>query len=51
MHDDFVAKEGLERVLSNIGAEQRMTKEDLQLIFAEIGEGGEIPAKRFMQMI
>ena len=51
MHDDFVGVDGVERVLLNIGADNRLSKNDLQLIFNEVGEGGEIKANRFMQMI
>lgn len=51
VHDDFVGVDGVERVLANIGAEKRLTKKDLELIFTEVGEGGEIHANRFMQMI
>ena len=51
VHDDFVGVDGVARVLFNIGAEQRLSKKELQDIFTEIGEGGEMPAKRFLQMI
>ena len=51
VHDDFVGVDGLERVLMNIGAQQRLSKEDLNLIFSEMGQGGEIPASRFIQLI
>jgi hypothetical protein len=51
VHDDFVGPEGVERLLSNIGLEKRLSKEDIDMIFAEAGEGGEMHANRFMQMI
>mmetsp|Transcript_15720 Transcript_15720/g.29975 ORF Transcript_15720/g.29975 Transcript_15720/m.29975 type:complete len:116 (-) Transcript_15720:121-468(-) len=51
VHDDLVGVDGVERVLYNIGAEQRLSKQELEGIFTEMGEGGEIPASRFLQMI
>lgn len=50
-HDDYIGIDNMQRVLANIGADQRLTKKDLELIFSEVGSNGEIPAKRFMQMI
>ena len=50
-HDDKVALGGLERVLSNIGLNERMTKKDLELIFQEVGSNGEMPANRFISII
>ena len=51
VHDDFVGMSGVERVLANIGAQERLSKKDLELIFQEVGSNGEIPAKRFIQII
>lgn len=51
-HDEYIGVDGVERMLTNIGAAQRLSREDLKLIFTEVGgEGGEIPAQRFLQMI
>lgn len=60
-HDkEKVGVDGIERVLANIdGARHhqsgssttKVSKADLTLIFSEMGEGGEIPASRFIQMI
>lgn len=36
----------LQKVLNNIGAGQKMTDEELQLIFAEVGDANGIPADR-----
>mmetsp|Transcript_2090 Transcript_2090/g.4545 ORF Transcript_2090/g.4545 Transcript_2090/m.4545 type:complete len:116 (+) Transcript_2090:253-600(+) len=51
VHDDFVGIDGVERVLMNIGAQQRLSHEDLNLIFSEMGQGGEIPASLFIKLI
>lgn len=51
VNDDCVGVDGVERVLHNIGAEQRLTKKELETIFTEVGDGGEMPAKQFLQMI
>lgn len=43
--------EGMEHLLKNIGAGDRVSKGDLQTIFQEVGnESGEIPADRFVKM-
>lgn len=41
----------LQNVLNNIGASQKMTPEELRLIFAEVGESGAIPADRMVQLL
>ena len=38
--------ENMQKVLKNIGASQKLTDEELQLIFAEVGDAGAIPADR-----
>ena len=51
VHDDLVGLSGVERVLNNIGLTERLTKNDLELIFQEVGNNGEMPAKRFISII
>ena len=51
VHDDFVGMTGVERVLANIGAEQRLSKHDLELIFQEVGKDGEMSTTSFIQII
>lgn len=49
---DFVAIEGLQRVLFNIGAGQRVSQEDVQAIFNELGDDtGRIQAKTMIQIL
>lgn len=42
---------GVERLLANIGRADGVSPQDLQLIFTEVGTGGQIPTNRFFQMI
>lgn len=51
VHGDLVGVDGVERVLYNIGAAQRLSKQELEVIFSEMGDGGEMSATRFLQMI
>lgn len=51
VHDDLVGMTGVERVLANIGATERLSKGDLELIFQEVGNNGEMSAKRFISII
>lgn len=41
----------LQNVLNNIGASQKITGEELRLIFAEVGDAGAIPAERMVQLL
>ena len=41
----------MQRVLNNIGASQKLTPEELRLIFAEVGVRGSIPADRMVQLL
>jgi hypothetical protein len=40
----------MQKVLNNIGASQKLTDEELQLIFAEVGDAGAIPADRMVTL-
>jgi len=43
---------GLQRVLSNIGMAQALSLQEIQSIFAEVGnEKGEIPSQRLVQLL
>jgi hypothetical protein len=46
-----VVLEGLERVLHNIGAADKISRQDIELIFNELGEAGCIPAERMVKII
>lgn len=49
---DLIAMDGLQRVLHNIGAENRISEGDMKLIFHTIGnEHGEIPVLRFIEIL
>jgi hypothetical protein len=50
-HPDAVALEGVQRVLFNIGAANRLSKDEIQSIFQEVGNGHNIPAQSFMRML
>jgi hypothetical protein len=41
----------MQKVLQNIGASQKMTAEELRLIFSEIGDAGAIPADRMVKLL
>lgn len=44
--NNLIVMENMQKVLKNIGASQKLTDEELQLIFAEVGDAGAIPADR-----
>lgn len=46
-----VPLEGLERVLHNIGASDKISPQDLEIIFNELGEANCIPADRMVKII
>lgn len=49
---DHVALGGMERVLANIGAGNKISSSEINTIFQELGNGsGEIPATRFSSLI
>mmetsp|Transcript_13800 Transcript_13800/g.19891 ORF Transcript_13800/g.19891 Transcript_13800/m.19891 type:complete len:118 (+) Transcript_13800:43-396(+) len=50
---DTVEIEGFNDVLSNIGVANKISREELQLIFQEMGSGtsGEIPADRMVKIL
>jgi hypothetical protein len=48
---EFVAFEGLERVISNIGASSSVSRDDVETIFLELGENGYIPAESMMKIL
>jgi hypothetical protein len=56
-NDQGIGLAGVERLLANIttggntAATVTVSKQDLQLIFTEVGTGGQIPTQRFFQMI
>jgi hypothetical protein len=49
---DIIAKDGLHRLLFNIGASQRVSSSDVETIFNELGDGnGNLHAKTMIQFI
>jgi hypothetical protein len=49
---DRIVLDGLHRVIANIGVEHKISRDELQTIFAEIGEhDGAIPKDRMLTMI
>jgi len=49
--DDRVVLEGLHKVIVNIGVSHKVSREDVETIFSEIGQDGYIPAERMLKMI
>jgi hypothetical protein len=51
-HSDKIVLEGMQRVLHNIGADNRLSSNDLKAIFQEVGnESGEIPAQSLIRFL
>jgi hypothetical protein len=48
---EVVAMDNLQRVLANIGAENRLTRNEIRCIFEELGNGKEIPAQSMIKFI
>jgi hypothetical protein len=49
---DIVALDGMQRVISNINMEHKVSRADMETIFREIGGANDmIPADRLMKMI
>lgn len=49
--DDQIVIESMQRVLHNIGASQKFTTSDLEILFDEMGESGSIPADRMVKLL
>jgi hypothetical protein len=49
--ENVIVLSTLEKVLQNIGAAQKITPEELRLIFQEVGKEGAIPAERMVQLL
>mmetsp|Transcript_8385 Transcript_8385/g.17400 ORF Transcript_8385/g.17400 Transcript_8385/m.17400 type:complete len:119 (-) Transcript_8385:186-542(-) len=48
---EHVAIEGLEKVMANIGASQKVSRNDMEIIFSEIGESGRISTEKMFKLI
>jgi hypothetical protein len=49
---DRIALDGMKKVMTNIGAENRLSADEWKVIFQELGnETGEIPMQRMVQII
>lgn len=49
--DDTVRMENLQQVLENIGAENKISTQELQTIFHEVGGGSGISAERMVKLL
>mmetsp|Transcript_31457 Transcript_31457/g.46388 ORF Transcript_31457/g.46388 Transcript_31457/m.46388 type:complete len:114 (-) Transcript_31457:186-527(-) len=49
--ENRILLEGMQRVLRNIGAAQKLSEHDLQTVFAELGEKGVITGDRMSSLI
>mmetsp|Transcript_39670 Transcript_39670/g.45191 ORF Transcript_39670/g.45191 Transcript_39670/m.45191 type:complete len:111 (+) Transcript_39670:68-400(+) len=49
--EDHIVIESMERVLNNIGASQKLSREELNTVFTELGENGVISGDRMTQLI
>lgn len=51
-HSDRVSLDAMKRVMTNIGAENRISSDEWKVIFKELGnETGDIPMQRMVQII
>lgn len=51
-HTECIVREGMQRVLANIGASDRVSPKEIQSIFDELGnEWGEIGSQTLMKII
>jgi glucokinase len=49
---EIIVVEGMQRVLTNIGAEHRLSPDEMKTIFQELGNAtGEIPMQRMLQIL
>ena len=48
---EAVCMEGMNRVLANIGAHHQVSRQDVELIFEEVGEQGNIPADKLIKLL
>lgn len=49
--DDFVTIDGIETLLANIGAEKKVSRKDVEIIFSEVGESNSSPTIHIDQMM
>ena len=48
---EHIAIDGLQRVLANIGASQKVSRNDMEIIFSEIGHSGRISTEKMFQLL
>lgn len=48
---EHIAIEGLEKVLNNIGASQKVSRTDMEIIFSEMGESGRISTEKMFKLL
>jgi hypothetical protein len=48
---DHVAPHSLSRMLANIGAENRLSSSEIEVIFKELGNGTQIPAQNMVKIL
>ena len=49
--DDYITIDGLEKLLANIDANEKVTRKDVEIILSEIGESVSNPTIRIDQMM
>jgi len=49
--ENLILLSTMEKVLQNIGAAQKITPDELKLIFQEVGKEGAIPAEKMVQLL
>jgi hypothetical protein len=48
---EHVGIEGLEKVIVNIGASHKVSRNDMEIIFSEIGESGRISTDKMFKLL
>ncbi len=48
---EHIAIDGLEKVIANIGASQKVSRSDMEIIFSEIGDSGRISTEKLIKLI
>jgi hypothetical protein len=49
--ENVIVLSTMEKVLRNIGATQKITSDELRIIFQEVGKEGAIPAEKMVQLL
>jgi hypothetical protein len=49
--ENVIVLSTMEKVLHNIGAAQKITSDELKIIFQEVGNKGAIPTQKMVQLL